>query len=235
MVIAGRAETHSRMAVRPRKLLPPTRSHWGWHDGALYPMKEWEMGAEGGPKYHYQYLFAEYLAAGRTVMESNPNLPGHDNTLRFVATQFTSPRTVRATSLLCIWPYDQTQHTDFVGNMPAFCPIRTRRLPTTRRFEPIVWGSTLFPTDVWLTGDPYLKWGNFKLLVKRPWLGAVSNLNWSGQRDNWEHGRHGGASGQRYFDTTYELVPEVYVVELEPVKYHWARYGKKRIWFRPTL
>jgi hypothetical protein len=63
----------------------------------------------------------------------------------------------------------------------------------------------------------------------------VSNLNWSGQRDNWKHGRHGGASGQRYFDNTYELIPEVYVVELEPVKYHWARYGKKRIWFGPAL
>ncbi len=82
-----------------------------------------------------------------------------------------------------------------------------------------------------MTGDPYLKWGNFKLLGKRPWLGAVSNLNWSGRNDNWEHGRHGGASGRRYFDSVFELVPEAYVVELEPVHYPWARYSKKRIWF----
>lgn len=204
---------------------------WGRHDGALYPVKEWDMNAQGIEQFHYQYLFIEYLASGRTVMTPKPYLPGHDDLLRFVGTKFVSPRNVRVTSLLCRWPYDQTKFTDFIGNMPAFCPIRTRRFPTTRRFEPIVWGSTLFPTDVWMTGDPFLTWKNFRLIGKRPWLGSVSKLNWSGHLDNWEHRRHGGASGHRFFDSTFELVPEAYVVELEPAKYHWARYSKKRIWF----
>ncbi len=93
---------------------------WGRHDGALYPVKEWEIGADGVEQYHYQYMFIEYLAAGRTVMRPSPYLPGHEDTFRFVATKFVSPRNVRVTSLLCIWPYDQTKHTDFVGNMPAF-------------------------------------------------------------------------------------------------------------------
>jgi hypothetical protein len=41
----------------------------------------------------------------------------------------------------------------------------------------------------------------------------------------------GGESGDKYFASTFELIPECYVIDLEPIAYPRAPYSKKRIWF----
>ena len=202
---------------------------WGRHDVSFYPIHEWDMDKDGNVQYEYQFLFIEYMPVARLVLEPRPYMPGHEDKLRYNTILFTSPADVRGTSLLNVWPYDQTRFPDFYGFLPAF--KRVRRFPVNQRFEPVIPGSTFFITDAWMTGDPFLTWGNFELVGKVPFLGAVYD-NWDGHKnENWYHDRCGGKTGQKFFRIKMELVPEAYVVDLEPIHYPRAPYGKKRIWF----
>jgi hypothetical protein len=111
--------------------------------------------------------------------------------------------------------------------MPQF--KRVRRFPTNQRFEAMMPGSNAYISDAWMLGDPYLTWGNFRIIGRQPLLAAV-NGNWNADDPNWTVPRVGGRSGQKFFRTTMELVPETVVVELEPVAYPRAPYSKKRLW-----
>lgn len=202
---------------------------WGRHDVSFYCVHETDMDGEGNQLYEYQFLFIEYMPVARINLDPKPYLPGHEDKLRYNTILFTYPNDVKGTSLLNIWPYDQSQYPDFFGFLPAF--KRVRRFPTNQRFEPIIAGSTFFLTDAWMTGDPYLTWGNFKLIGRQPFLGCVHRA-WNGHRDpNWYHDRAGGKTGRKFLRLPMELVPEVFVVELEPVGYPRSPYSKKRIWF----
>jgi hypothetical protein len=150
------------------------------------------------------------------------------NILRYNTSFFTSPADVAGTSYLNVWNYDATQFPDLHGFIPAF--KRIRRFPTTQRFEPMVPGTTFYMSDAWMMGDPYLTWGNYKIVKKQPMLANV-NGNWNGADANWKKQNVGGANGERFFRSTVELVPEAVVVEMDPTRYPRSPYGKKWIWF----
>ena len=201
---------------------------WGRHDSLLFPVWDRDKNPSGETLYRYEFFWIEDYPVGRTTLDPKPYVPGKEDIMRHNVVLFTSPQDVRGTSLLNIWPYDQSKFPDFFGYLPAF--KRVRRFPTNQRFEPVIPGSTFFLTDAWMTGDPYLTWGNFKLVGKIPWLGGAAN-GWSASKDRWLHDRMGGESGDKYFASTFELIPECYVVDLEPIAYPRAPYSKKRIWF----
>ena len=201
---------------------------WGRHDVSFYPIEEWDMDHEGNGRYHYQYLFIEYMPVERLVLEPKPYLPGHENQLRLNTIYLTYPSDLASTGYLNIWPYDQTKFPTFYAYLPSFERVRT--FPTDQRFEPLWPGSNFFLTDAWMTGDPVLTWGNFKLVGKGPLIQAVSH-NWDPENPNWLHKRCGGKSGEKYFRVRMELIPETYAVDLEPVKYPRSPYSRKRIWF----
>jgi hypothetical protein len=202
--------------------------NWSRHDVAFFPVQELNLGQNDELLYHYHYLFIEYLAAGRTALDPKPFLPGHDETLRFGTFLLTAPQTVKGTSVLNVWNYDQTKLPEFFGFLPDF--KRIRRFTSNQRFESSVPASNFYPSDSFMMGDPYLTWSNFKLVGKTPFIAAVAD-RWWGEKDNWIIDRVGGSSGKRFYRTTMELVPEAYVVDLEPVGYPEAPYSKKRIWF----
>ena len=213
---------------RAQEIIAGHSLNWTHHDVAFFPVQELNLDPNDNLLFHYHYLFIEYLAAGRNVLDPKPFMPGHEETLRFGTFLLTAPQTVKGTSVLNIWHYDQAKLPEFFGFLPDF--KRIRRFTTNQRFEPSVPASNFYPTDSFMMGDPYLTWGNFKLVGKTPFIAAVSD-RWWGEKDNWVIDRVGGKTGKRFFRTTMELVPEAYVVDLEPVGYPEAPYGKKRIWF----
>jgi hypothetical protein len=200
---------------------------WGRHDVSLYAIKEYDLDSQGGLAYHYQSCWVELAPVGRVSLDPKPYLPGHEDKLRYQSVFFVSPNDIRGTSFLNIWHYDQNKFPDLYGYLPAF--KRVRRFPTNQRFEPLIAGSTLYLSDAWSAGDPFLTWGNYNIVHRGPALAAVSR-SWTGEDDNWEHGTHGGPEGQTFWDTDVELVPEAIVVEAEPVKYARAPISKKRVW-----
>jgi hypothetical protein len=201
---------------------------WGRQDVHTYGVYETDLNSDGEEEYHYEFLWVEVAATTRHTMEPKPYFPGHEDKLRFNTALFTYPNDVKGTSLLNIWPYDQTQYPDFFGFLPAF--KRVRRFPTNQRFEPVIAGSTFFITDAWMTGDPFLTWGNFKLVSRGPMLGCA-NDSWNYSHENWLHKRDGGKTGKKFCRVAMELIPEAFVVDLEPTGYPRSPYSKKRIWF----
>ena len=105
-----------------------------------------------------------------------------------------------------------------------------RRFPSNQRFEPLIPGSSLYLSDAWTAGDPFLTWGNYRIVGRGPTLAAVSR-NWQPAHENWEHTTHGGPQGHTFWDMDVELIPEAIVVDAEPVKFPRAPISKKRVWF----
>lgn len=206
---------------------------WGRYDVAQYCIDEYDMDADGNEQYHYNFWWCEVAGTCRIKQTPTPYMPtSMDQTgekiLRYQSAVWTLPNDIKGTSILNIWPYDATQYPDFFGYLPAF--KRVRRFPTNQRFEPVIAGSTFYLTDAWMTGDPTLTWGNFKLVGRGPAL-LGTNGGWSGEEENWTLGRHGGKTGKKFWNSSFSLVPEVFVVELEPTGYPRAPYSKKRIWY----
>lgn len=201
---------------------------WGRHDVSFYPVQEFDIDADGNIAYAYQVCWVEMAAVGRLSLDPKPYWTGHEDKLRYQSLFFVTPNDVRGTSFLNIWPYDQNQFPDLWGYLPAF--KRVRRFPTNQRFEPLIAGSTLYLSDAWAAGDPFLTWGNYRFLGRTPFLAGVSG-NWNAGHENWEQGVHGGAQGRTFWDTRVELIPEAIIVETEPVKYPRAPVSRKRVWF----
>jgi len=201
---------------------------WGRHDVSLNPVKEYDLDEQGDVAYQYQSVWVEMSPVGRLVLDPKPYWPGHEDKLRYQCVFFVSPNDIKGTSYLSIWHYDQNRYPDLYGYLPAF--KRVRRFPTNQRFEPLIPGSTLYLSDAWTAGDPFLTWGNYRMIHRGPALGAVSN-SWNADDPNWEQPVHGGPKGNTFWDTEVELIPEAIVVEAEPVGYPRAPISKKRVWF----
>lgn len=201
---------------------------WGRHDASFYAMKMYDLDDSGKVKFNYTAGWAELHSVARVVMEPKPYWDAHIDRLRFQSVFFMEPFQYRGTSFLNIWPYDQHQFPELYGYIPDF--RRIRQFPTSQRFEPLLPGTTLYLSDAWGAGDPLHTWGNFKIVSRGPFLGAVSG-SWNAEHENWEHTTHGGPHGVSFWDTAVELVPEAIVVEAEPIKFSRAPVSKKHLWF----
>ncbi|MCW0180217.1 MAG: DUF1329 domain-containing protein [Zavarzinia sp.] len=201
---------------------------WGRHDASVYGISECDVSASGKVDYRYEGVWAEMTPVARVAMDPRPYLPGHEDKMRFQSIIFTSPDDIRGSSFLNIWPYDQREFPDLFGYVPEF--KRIRRFPTNQRFEPLLPGSDLYLSDAWATGDPYLTWGNYKVVGTGPALAGLSG-NWSSTAENWVHGTHGGPKGETFYDTVVELVPQAINVEAQPVRYPRAPISKKEVRF----
>ena len=203
---------------------------WGRHDESTYAVIADAVDNEGKVVYNYELVWAELAASGRVSDTSNGgNLPGDlaKNKLRYQSTWFTQPQDVKGTAFLSVWPYDQREFPDLYGFLPAF--KRVRRFPTNQRFEPLVSGLNFYLSDAWAAGDPYLTWGNYKIVGRQPYLGS-SQGGWMGDQPNWRPESHGGPDGKTFFTITKELIPEVVVLEAEPTGFPRAPYSKKRVY-----
>ncbi len=206
----------------------PITLSWGRHDISFYAIKDYEIGADGEQSHHYEVCWCEYAAVGRVSIDPKPYLPGSEDKLRYQSVFFTYPNDAKGTSFLNIWEYDQTKFPELMGFLPAF--KRVRRFPSSQRFEPLIPGTTLYLSDAWTAGDPYLTWGNYKIIGRGPFLSGLSQ-NWHSEHENWEGTTHGGPKGITFWDTKVELIPETIVVEAEPTGYPRAPIAKKRVWF----
>ena len=203
---------------------------WGRHDTSIYAVEDHDINPDGSIDYEYQLAWCEQNHAGLVSNPSGVYREGLDDAMRHQSIWFTAPDDSRGTSFLNIWKYDQRKFPDLFGYLPAF--KRVRRFPTNQRFEPIVPGFTFFLSDAWAAGDPMLTWGNHKIVGRGPFLGCQSEM-WQGDKENWskDHLVHGGKKGNTFYEASYQLCPEVIVVEAEPVGFQKIPVSKKRVWF----
>ena len=201
---------------------------WGRHDASFYALHEYDVDAQGDVRFSYEGGWAELSPVARVSMDPKPYWPEHEDKLRYQSVFFVKPQSVRGTSFLNVWDYDQRKFPILHGYIPEF--RRIRQLPTDQRFEPLVPGSSMYLSDAWAAGDPLHTWGNYRIVGRGPFLAAVSN-SWKADHPNWQHDTHGGPKGHSFWDTTVELIPEAIVVEAEPVLFPRAPVSRKRVWF----
>jgi len=199
---------------------------WGRHSYSQYAIKDWDIDPHGKQVFQYDFVWCEL---NTTARPDGKIFEGKKDLLRYQSVFFTSPQDVAGTSFLNTWYYDQRKFPDLIGYLPAFHRVRT--YPTNQRFEPLVPGITFFLSDAWAAGDPMLTWGDYKIVGRKPFLGAIGGANFrGGYNDNWELETVGGPEGKTFFQTSFELIPEVIILEAEPTGYPRAPVGKKRIW-----
>jgi hypothetical protein len=217
-------------AKNAKEMMSGVALSWSRHDVALSTAVDRVISADGSQLYAYYGAFVEVQATARLVLDPKPRWPGHEGKLRYNTVILTSPGDVRGSAFLSIWYYDQSRFPDFHGYLPVF--KRVRRFSANQRFEPVWPGTVYYASDAFAMGDPFLTWGNFKVVDKGPILGAVGGQGggWFSNDPNWEPPWVGGKSGKKYMRMPFSLVPEAYVVEMEPVKYPRAPYGKRRVW-----
>jgi hypothetical protein len=211
-----------------QKVIAAHAVSWGRNDQTTAPTRMEIVDADGNMQFTYEFLWVDYATVARTVLDPKPYVPGQEDKLRYVTFLTTYPTDAAGAASLNVWSYDQTKFPQLFVYAPSL--KRIRRFPANQRFEPIMSGTSMMPTTMWMVGDPYMTWGNFKLVGKAPFLLGASD-NWNVSDPNWAQQRVGGKSGRKFYLTTLELVPEAYVVELEPVGYANAPISKKRIWF----
>ena len=194
---------------------------WGRGDYNQYAIKETDINPDGNVAYNYDLVWAELQTQARMDGKIFRDMK---DLLRFQTVYFTSTADVAGSSFLSTWYYDQRKFPELYGYLPQF--KRVRQFPTNQRFEPLIPGVTWFLTDPWAAGDPMLTWGEYKIIERKPMLGAY-NTTWSGDRPNWEKPVHGGPKGITFYDTEYELAPEVAILESKPVGYPRAPVGRR--------
>lgn len=198
---------------------------WGRNDWQMSATRDHDIDRNGDIAYQYDFVWTELQVTSRS---DGQIFQGRDDLLRYNATWFTRPDDVNGTSYLNTWYYDQSRFPDLLGYLPAF--RRVRQFPTNQRFEPLVPGMVLFLSDAWAAGDPMLTWGNYRIVERKPMLGAQNPGNFMGGRDNWEKPVHGGPKGLTFHETVMELCPECIVLESEPVGYSRSPVGKRTVW-----
>lgn len=194
---------------------------WGRADMTQYVIKQKEVDATGKIDFEYDFSWLELAMSCRTdgtIVRNRPDL------LRQQVVFFTATDDVAGTSFMSTWYYDQRKMPELYGYLPQF--RRVRQFPSNQRFEPLVPGATWFLTDAWAAGDPMLVWGEYETVTRKPMLGAYGG-NWKGKLPNWEKGRHGGPKGVTFYDTEFELAPEVLVVRAKPTGFPRAPVGYK--------
>ncbi len=192
---------------------------WGRGNYCQYAIND-AVFNNGKKAYDYEFVWAELQMSARP---DGKILMGRDDLVRLQTVYFTSTQDVAGSSFLSVWYYDQSKFPDLYGYLPQF--RRVRQFPTNQRFEPLIPGVTWFLSDPWGAGDPMRTWSEYKIIERKPMLGPF-NTNFVGT-DNWNTTTHGGESGEMFFDTEYELAPEVAVLESKPTGYPRAPVGHR--------
>lgn len=191
----------------------------GRADNACYVIEQKDYGADGKQEYHYNFQWVELNSTARTDRKV---FKGLENELRRQAVFFAASPDVRGTSFLSIWDYDMRQIPQLYGYLPEF--RRVRQFPSNQRFEPLVPGAVWFLSDPWAAGDPFLTWGNHKIIERKPMLGPWSS-DFSKHDANWEPPRQ--KDNPKFFDVPYEMAPEVIVTSCEPTGYPRSPVSKR--------
>lgn len=200
---------------------------WGRYDHTCYAIKESDLNPDGTVGYQYDFAWIEMNATGRVTLPGN-HFNGKEDILRYQTVVFNTPQDVKGTAFLSIWPYDQREFPALHGYLPAF--KRVRRFPTNQRFEPLLPGPVWYLSDAWSAGDPFLTWGNFKVVHRGPMLGSAGPGNINTDHENWEREKIGGPQGESFFVNDWEVIPDVIVLEAEPTGYPRAPISKRRVY-----
>jgi hypothetical protein len=175
---------------------------------------------------HDSGLFGQIQSVGRLVVDPKPVVPKYKDELHRVILTLNEPFDSYGLGILTTVHYDASKLPDTDLYIPSL--RRTRRVPSTQRFEPASPYSVSYATDFDIQGDPVLTW-SWTLAGRKPMLGP-SPTN--------QGARAKGAKREdfvfpdfpdKFPRTTWELRPEMILFDGVP-HLPGANYSKKRVY-----
>jgi hypothetical protein len=170
-------------------------------------------------------IYMQIQTVGRLVVDPKPVLPKYKDEIHRTLLSITYPFDVYGLAVASTIYYDAAKLPDTDLYIPSL--RRTRRVPSTQRFEAASPYSTYYTSDLDLQNDPVLTW-SWTLAGRKPMLGpSPSNLG----------ARAKGAtkedfvfpdSEEKFPRSTWELRPEMLLVDGVP-HLEGANYSKKRM------
>ena len=174
-----------------------------------------------------RYNLTHYIhiqASGRLVVEPKPFLPDYKDEMYRTVLAFENPFDVQGLQIATTTYYDNSRLPDTDSYIPAL--RRTRRLPSSQRFEPAAPYSAFFISDLALHGDPVLTW-SWTLAGRKPML-MPSPRN-TGMFDPNPDPYTFVESPAKFPKMIWELRPEMFLVDGVP-HLEGANYSKKRMY-----
>ena len=170
-------------------------------------------------------FLVDVQSVGRNVKEPKPVLSAYKNEHHRVVVTALKPFDVYGLASLSTIYYDNSRLPDTDLYIPVL--RRTRRVPSTQRFEPITPYGVLFVSDLGLHNDPLLTW-SWQLVGRRPLL-APSPVNKGAFAPGADKESFTFVeSNEKFPRSTWELRPEMLVVDGVPLAD--SPYGKKRMY-----
>jgi len=196
------------------------------YDDLRVPSKIVTTDASGSVLRRDGAIYMQIQTAGRLVVDPKPILPKYKDEIHRTLLSITYPFDVYGLAVASTIYYDAAKLPDTDLYVPSL--RRTRRVPSTQRFEAASPYSTYYTSDLDLQNDPVLTW-SWTLAGRKPMLGpSPSNLG----------ARAKGATkddfvfpdnDQKFPRSTWELRPEMLLVDGVP-HLEGANYSKKRMY-----
>jgi Protein of unknown function (DUF1329) len=193
--------------------------------------EEFHIDTNGTVLRHYKTDFRQVQATGRLVADPKPNLPDFTNEGFRNNLTFHAPFDIAGLQILTIVPYDAKQLPDTYLYVPAL--RRTRRVPSSQRFEPVSPYHVAFATDIGMFDDPTLTW-SWKEAGRRPLLlPSTANHGLYGQAKPEPESYNYSPSNAKVPLASWEMRPEVIMVDGVP-HLEGANYTRKRLYADAT-
>jgi len=181
------------------------------YDDEVEPFREVVIDGSGTILRRVAGYFVTIYTNARTAVDPRPIVPAYKDELYRVGLTFVEPFDVYGLSIVTTGFYDAAKDIELTGYIPNL--RRVRRLPSTQRFEPPGPYNVYYSSDISLHNDPILSW-NWKLIETKPMLlPSPVNVGAFAPGATEKDFVFPYAENQKYPRTTWELRPEVVVVE----------------------
>ncbi len=198
-------------------------------DDVFIPSDDISMDTNGTVVRHTTDLFIQLTVNGRLVVDPKPVLPDYKDELFRTWLMFTSPFDEEGLQVATTVYYNNAKLPDTELYIPAL--KRTRRVPSTQRFDPAGPYETYFVSDLGVQNDPLLTW-SWKLAGRKPML-APSPANRGRFAADATSESFAFLMGDKKYPkfprSTWELRPEMFVVDGVP-HLEGASYSRKRMY-----
>lgn len=196
------------------------------HDNVRVVYRQNHIDANGTLVRRDAGIFMQMQSVGRLVVDPKPIDPKYKDELHRVLISLSEPFDSYGLGILTTVYYDASKLPDTDLYIPAL--RRTRRVPSTQRFEPASPYSVSYATDFDIQNDPVLTW-SWTLVGRKPMLApSPSNLGTRAKGATREDFVYPDFP-DKFPRQTWELRPEMILLDGVP-HLPGANYSKKRVY-----
>lgn len=196
------------------------------YDNLLVVSKPTHIDTNGTVVREDEAIFMQIQTVGRLVVEPKPIDPKHKDELHRNLLSVNKPFDSYGLGVVSTVYYDGTRLPDTDLYIPTL--RRTRRVPSTQRFEPATPYNVAYTTDFDIQADPVLTW-SWTLAGRKPMLGPSPSNRGARAKGVTREDFVFADSTDKFPRATWELRPEMVLLDGAP-HLPGANYSRKRVY-----